>query len=404
MTALAPLRHDLDIMPSPAPDRPGLFVRDPLRFSDAMIVIPWALAPCLRCFDGSHSDGDLRDALARITGENQAGSLKDELLGALRESGFLEDETFAQMRAAREREFERASERCAVHAGFSYPAERDALDQTMRGYLDPRDLQPDGLAAVAAPHVSPFGGWQSYQAAYRKLPSAKEDRTFIILGTSHYGEPDKFGLTRKRFTTPLGTARTDETIVRRLAEKAASATKLEDYCHSVEHSIEFQVLFLQWIYGPEITIVPILCGSFLPSIRDGGMPEDNAANERFFGELAEISAARGDSLFWVLGIDMAHIGRRYHDTFDARASEGYMQEVARRDAERNERVAAGDAAGFWSLVQPNGDDLRWCGSSPLYTFLKTHPGIRGTVERYDQWNIDEKSVVTFAGITFSRGQ
>jgi hypothetical protein len=74
--------------------------------------------------------------------------------------------------------------------------------------------------------------------------------------------------------------------------------------------------------------------------------------------------------------------------------------VAARDRVRNDRVIAGDADGFWDLIQQNRDDLRWCGSSPLYTFLKVQPELRGTVERYEQWNIDEASVVSFAGISF----
>ena len=34
------LRNALDIIPSPAPGQPGLFIRDPYRYSDAMLVIP----------------------------------------------------------------------------------------------------------------------------------------------------------------------------------------------------------------------------------------------------------------------------------------------------------------------------------------------------------------------------
>ena len=45
----------------------------------------------------------------------------------------------------------------------------------------------------------------------------------------------------------------------------------------------------------------------------------------------------------------------------------------RRDKQRMERIAAADARGFWDLVQENRDDLKWCGSSPLYTFLKVRP-------------------------------
>jgi hypothetical protein len=33
--------------------------------------------------------------------------------------------------------------------------------------------------------------------------------------------------------------------------------------------------------------------------------------------------------------------------------------------------------------------------------MKAVPHARGTLRRYEQWNIDEKSVVSFAGISFS---
>ena len=52
------------------------------------------------------------------------------------------------------------------------------------------------------------------------------------------------------------------------------------------------------------------------------------------------------------------------------------------------------------LVQQGQDDLKWCGSAPLYTFLKAVPAARGKLNRYEQWNIDEQSVVSFAGMAF----
>jgi hypothetical protein len=80
-----------------------------------------------------------------------------------------------------------------------------------------------------------------------------------------------------------------------------------------------------------------------------------------------------------------------------------MEEVAGRDRARIERMNAGDARGFWDLVQENRDDLKWCGSSPIYTFLKAVPEARGKLHRYEQWNIDERSVVSFAGMSFGGG-
>ena len=273
----------------------------------------------------------------------------------------------------------------------------------MAGYLDSADARAgsQSVIAIAAPHVSPFGGWQSYRAAYRMLPRDAGERTFIILGTSHYGEPEKFGLTRKPFETPLGRTLVNTQLINRLASRAASGVTIEDYCHSVEHSIEFQVLFLQWLYGPEIKIVPILCGSFAQSIYRTGMPEQDEGVARVFGELGEIAASDGDRIVWVLGVDMAHIGQRYGDRITARANQGHLAEVASRDRARNEQIAAGNAAAFWDLVKQNHDDLRWCGSAPFYTFLKAVPHVRGEVRRYEQWNIDEASVVSFAGISFT---
>ena len=77
-----------------------------------------------------------------------------------------------------------------------------------------------------------------------------------------------------------------------------------------------------------------------------------------------------------------------------------MLEVTARDRSRIDRLSAGDATGFWSLVQEKRDDLKWCGSSPLYTFLKALPQAHGQLLRYEQWNIDEQSVVSFAGMAF----
>ena len=124
----------------------------------------------------------------------------------------------------------------------------------------------------------------------------------MILGTSHYGAPDRFGLTRKQFATPFGEARYRYQLVNELENAAPAAVRMEDYCHAVEHSIEFQVVFLQHLYGPEVKILPILCGPFVKSIYEGGLPEDNADVARFFRRAREHRrAGRQASYFGCLG-------------------------------------------------------------------------------------------------------
>src|SRR5580700_2654487 len=303
------LRLSLDFMPSPDPANPGLLIRDPFRFSDSMLLIPTQLVACLACFDGQQTTLDLRESLVRITGEIQVGAIAKHLYDTLSTAGFLEDEKFEKLRVARINEFAAAPKREPAHAGSAYPPDAEEARKTLSEFMQgssPAAAQ-DSQVGIAAPHVSPFGGWESYRDAYASLLPAYQDRTFVVLGTSHYGEADRFGLTRKPFVTPFGEAVTDVGLVDELARAAPGAVRMEDYCHAIEHSIEFQVLFLQYLYGPNIRILPILCGSFARSIYQGASPEGNEHVERFFDGLGNISAREGNKVLWVLGVDMAHM-------------------------------------------------------------------------------------------------
>ena len=388
-------------MPSPDPSRPGLFIRDPYHYSDATLLVPPALVQALECFDGQQSSLDLRSELVRITGEIQVGEIEKHLFDSLSEAGFLENEKYRELKAKREAEFATESRRQAIFAGAAYPGEQIKLSNLLTARIGECDGSPATIA-IAAPHASPESAWNVYRSAYQALPCREQgcEKTFVVLGTSHYGAPDRFGLTRKQFVTPLGEAVTDLRSVDELQNAASEAIRMEDYCHAVEHSIEFQVVFLQHVYGPNVRILPILCGPFVKSIYQGGLPEDNDNVARFFDALGNIAARERDKLFWVLGIDMTHIGVRYGDTLRATANMGEMLAIESRDRQRIERINAGDIHGYWSLVQDGHDDLKWCGSSPLYTFLKVMPKLRGDLLDYAQWQIDPHSVVSFGALRF----
>ena len=414
------LRLDLEFMPSPVEEHPGLFIRDPYRYTDSAIIVPPLLAEGLAFFDGQQTELDLQAYLARRTGEIVPADVVHGFVDAMSAQGFLHTEAFTEIKQSKHRDFEEAPERHPVHSGTAYPAEQAALKERLDQYsrdgagqadatgpkgaagADGKASQAQKLVGLAAPHVSPEGGWRSYAAAYRQLDASHAEKTFIILGTSHYGAPEKFGLTRKPFVTPLGTLETDVPIVDQLIAQGGDAVLLEDYCHSIEHSIEFQCIFLQHRLGSGIKIAPILCGPLAESLLTGRAPETNQSVRGFFDALREIGEKYGDRLVWILGIDLAHIGRRYGDSFAARAEESQMLEVGVGDRQRLEKVCAGDSEAFFELVRPGRDELRWCGYSPVYTFLQAVPSARGRLLRYEQWNIDEMSVVSFAGIEFRK--
>jgi len=268
------------------------------------------------------------------------------------------------------------------------------------------------LLGVAAPHVSPEGGRNCYAETYLRLAACRAlaQRTFVVLGTSHWGPPGKFGLTHKPFLTPLGALRVENELVDWLEDRGGRAVTAEDYCGAIEHSIEFQCVFLQYALGADLKIVPILCGplgessptdSADPACQAGATLDQDA--ECFLSALAELAEKHQDQLFWVLGIDLAHLGRRYGNSFAALANQGPMREVEELDRRRLELVCAGDHRGFLELVKPGKDELSWCGYSALYAFLRAAGKVRGRLLRYEQWNIDPQSVVSFASLEFWRG-
>lgn len=397
------LRGDIDVMPSPLPDQPGILLRDPFLYTEHILVIPPAWVVVLQCLDGAHTALDAQELLTRLTGgQIVAREEVEQFVSVLDEAGYIEGDELDARKERRHEEFRQAPVRAPTHAGSAYPAERDAIEALFSEPMSPRS-ETGGTPpiAIAAPHVSPEGGFASYRAAY-DFATADDDTTFVILGTSHYGAPERFGTSKKPFSTPLGTAEVDQSALSDFIALAGDAVDQEDYCHHAEHSIELQVLFLQYQFRRPIKIVPVLCGPFVDSLRTGKPPETIDGNQRVFDALAELHTKR-ENLVWVLGVDMAHIGARYGHREAVRAGEGAMEDVAAKDRARLERLSEGDAAGFFDLVHPGGDELNWCGYSPLYTFLKSVGAaetLRGDVRAYEQWNIDESSVVTFGAIHF----
>ncbi len=113
MTAPLPaLRRNLELMPSPVPESPGLLVRDPFRYADGILILPPPLVPCLLLFDGRHDEGDLREVLVRLTGNIEVGERLDHLRDTLSRGGFLENEVVEGMRAERHSRRTRRGARC----------------------------------------------------------------------------------------------------------------------------------------------------------------------------------------------------------------------------------------------------------------------------------------------------
>src|SRR5262245_46892879 len=133
--ALPALRTNLDVMPSPVPERPGILLRDPYRFTEDILIVPPPLVPFLRYFDGAHHEGDLRVALHRASGGLDVDGLARHLEEALGR-GFLTNDAFATLRERRERDFAESPVREPAHAGSAYPEEAEPLGSALRAFLE----------------------------------------------------------------------------------------------------------------------------------------------------------------------------------------------------------------------------------------------------------------------------
>src|SRR5689334_10502590 len=108
---LPALRHGLDIFPSPVPERPGIVLRDPFRYSDEILIIPPLLAAGLIFFDGESTLLDVQAHLTRLAGQLVPSDVIESMTEVLRQNGFLETEEFERLRTKRHVEFAATSAR-----------------------------------------------------------------------------------------------------------------------------------------------------------------------------------------------------------------------------------------------------------------------------------------------------
>ncbi|HSR69890.1 MAG TPA: AmmeMemoRadiSam system protein B [Acidobacteriota bacterium] len=378
-------------------------LRDPLQISEQMLAVTPALYGLMMLFDGRRTPQQVRAEVERVTQQPFSSEDLQSILDQFDEALFLENERFAQRHRQLLEDFRSSSLRESSHAGQSYPAQAEDLSRLIADfYAAPQGAGAPGKAAappplaLIAPHIDPRLGGPCYTHAYRALAECERPDLFVILGTGHHGLPELFSVSRKDFQTPLGTAATDREFADRLLENAGDGLFQEDLTHRSEHTIEFQVVFLQHLLGSRpFKILPVLVSfSYLnfqhPSVAD----QHRRLFDRFLEALRRTADQSGRRICYIASVDLAHIGPRYGD--DYRPREEHIEEVRRKDLEMLDPLLEGDAAEFFRYVAEEEDRRRICGFSPLYTLYTLLQGRSTRILDHSHAQMDETgSFVTF---------
>jgi AmmeMemoRadiSam system protein B len=381
-------------------------LRDPAGYTAAVVMLPVALLDVLALFDGEHDVREIQATLEGAHGERVPREQLEKLIATLDEHGFLDSPAFAARREAADRAFLALASRPATHAGGAYADDPEQLRAAMDAFFAPpagpgpiERFRGGGVSGLVAPHIDFHRGGAAYAWAYRDLAERGEADLFVVFGTCHAGMAHPFALSRKDYDTPLGPARVDQDFVEALGARSRQDCFGSEVAHRNEHSIEFQAVFLQYLYAGrrDVTIVPVLTSFIHEALARGGGPEDDPRVPAFLDALGETVAASGRRVAFIAGADLAHMGPRFGDP--APVSTAELAVIDREDREMLRAVEAGDAAGFFESARRDGDRRRVCGLSPIYTLLKALGGARGTLRRYGQWP-DPQGVVSFASVVF----
>ena len=382
-------------------------IQDPRGFSQKTVFLPASIFFIVSLFDGNHSILDIQAEYMRRYGELIYREKIEEIIDQLDAQLLLDSQRFKDALEEEKEDFGASPIREAAFAGMSYPSDPMAL----RGQIESHFSPPDGpgkprmenssgrLKGVIAPHIDFQRGGSCYAFAHKEVREASNADLFVILGTAHLEMKNYFGLTLKDFSTPLGTAKTNKAFVQALSDDCHWDLFEDELIHKREHSIEFQVIFLQFLYpGKPFEIVPILCGSFHEAIERSISPWEIPQIREFIEALRKAVRSSDREVCSIASADLAHIGVQFGDGTPASPMLG---ETRQRDLEMLAHGEKMDPEGFYDLIRREGDRRRICGLPSIYVLMNITDAREGRLLKYDQsHNPEAQSAVTFASLAF----
>lgn len=402
------LRGDLNAVPVDHQGRQLIGLLDPLQLAPETLFLPAPLLYLVSFFDGRHSLADIQAEYLRRYGDILFRENLEDLMEQLDGHFLLEGGRYQEILEQAAEDFRQSPVRRLSQAGLSYPADpqelKDTLAQCFTAEGGPGvlggEVGPTGLRGVVAPHIGLNRGGPVYAWAYKEIAQAEPADIYFLLGTAHFNRQGYFTATAKDFETPWGTVGTDKEFLERLKKNCRQDLLAEELLHRQEHSLEFQVIFLHYLFGDEpFKIIPVLCGSLQQAIFEDKSPKEITEIEDFLGAVKETVKTEGKRVVFIAAADLAHMGRRFGDQVEL--SQEFLEQEVQEDQALLQLIEAADAEGFFNLISGQRDRRKICGLSCIYSLLSLLAPAKGKFLSYGLAPEPQTdSVVTFASLAY----
>ncbi len=374
-----PVVRFLDIQPY----GDNVLLRDPYGISEP-IVVNRATLLLMSLFDGSRDVNQVVEDFRKQFGISVSAGQVLQLIKELDDSLLLYNDNFKR-RLEEERERIIASGiKEAYHVGGAYPS----VERELRKFLDSNipnrnheGIKPLGLLV---PHMDMRVAVDVYGKTYAKVPTSWEPELVLILGVSHYVHETPFSVCPLDFKTPFGIARVDKEAFKKVQDSFDYDLTQDIFSYRMEHSIEFQVVFVQHLF-PKAKI--------LPAIVSHG---DESLLSEVSYKLLRALEPYIDNLLVISSVDMSHVGKKFGDPANYDPSD--------RDREYIELLKSMKGEEAFKLLESDGNRTRIDGQFTNYVFLKLLRELgakEGDDVDYRVWYEEATdSSVSFAGMVF----
>lgn len=412
---LPPLRRDLDVSPYEHEGKSMFLVRDREGLLREPIVVSPAAMIIASLLDGRHTADEVRTLFAQVTGTmldaSEIRRIADDLAGI----GLLQTpQVVAQYERILE-EFTRSPVRRPIHQGNGgYPENRLELSRLLGTFFrDPQgpgadaSESPSGIppAGLVSPHIDFSRGGPTYAWAYQALSQTPPPDVVVALGVAHVSPDSPWIMTPKAYETPYGPVSVDAALYDEIKSCLWYDARGDEWAHRSEHSLEFQAVWLKFLWGDKTPPwVPILCSSF-ERFCDDRPPStvstvENAIEE--VGEKLARVAKKGRRVLVLAGVDLAHVGPCFGD--EKTVDEAAGRHVEAEDRRSLDHLLKLDADGFYMSVVADDHWRKVCGLSALYTAVRwikaLNEGRPGSLLAYGQAADPRDGIVSFASAIF----